>query len=113
MVDNLGKSRKFDVVLEFVEEMKQLGACTTLVTIRKAVRRLVRDGKLDDAIDLFRNLEQFGVPKDIYAFNSLIDTLIKHQGVEHAERVVLEFKDIVSPNTCTFNMLVQAKWKLN
>ncbi|KAL3505964.1 hypothetical protein ACH5RR_031346 [Cinchona calisaya] len=106
MVDNLGKSRKFDLMFEFVEEMKQSGASITLVTMSKVMRRLAKAGKLDNAIDVFRNLEQFGVPKDIYAFNILIDALIKHRGVEHAESVVLEFKDIISPNTYTFNMLV-------
>ncbi|KAL3507865.1 hypothetical protein ACH5RR_033247 [Cinchona calisaya] len=106
MVDNLGKSRKFDLMFELVEEMKQFEGCITLVTMSKVVRRLAKAGKLDEALDVFRNLEQYGLTTDIYALNILVDALIKHRGVEQAAKVILEFKDIVSPNDYTYNMLV-------
>ncbi|XP_027116710.1 uncharacterized protein [Coffea arabica] len=106
MIDNLGKLRKFDLMFDLVEEMRQLEGCITLVTISKVIRRLAKAGRFVDAIDVFRNSDQYGVPKDIYALNILVDALIKDRGVEHAEEVILEYKDIVSPNASTFNMLV-------
>ncbi|GAB4850594.1 hypothetical protein Ancab_029903 [Ancistrocladus abbreviatus] len=106
MVDILGKSRKFGLMWELVREMDQLGGFVSLVTITKVIRRLCRAGKWSDSIETFRKMEQFGLRKDVSAMNILMDALVKENSVENAHKVFLEFKDIISPNSRSFNILI-------
>lgn len=106
MVDNLGKTKKFNLMWELVGEMNKLEGYVTLDTMTKVMRRLAKAGKYEDAIEAFRKMELFGVDKDTTAMNILIDALIKHGSVEHAENILLEFKDCIRPTLQTWNMLV-------
>lgn len=106
MVDGLGKTRKFDVMWELVGEMKKMEGYVTLDTMTKTVRRLAKARKYDDAVETFEEkMELFGVDKDITSMNMAMDALVKHGSVEHAERVFLDFKDRIPPNSRTFNIL--------
>uniref|UniRef100_A0A5B7B8L1 PROP1-like PPR domain-containing protein n=1 Tax=Davidia involucrata TaxID=16924 RepID=A0A5B7B8L1_DAVIN len=106
MVDILGKSRKFDLMWELVEEMDQLGGYITLVTMSKVMRRLARSGRYKDAIEAFGRMERFGMKKEVEAMNVLMDALVKENSVEHAQDVYLEFKNYIPPNSHTFNVLI-------
>lgn len=106
MVDNLGKTKKFEIMWELVEEMKKLKGYVTLDTMAKIMRRFAKAGKYEDAIEAFEKLELFGVNKDITAMNMLMDALVKHGSVEHAERVYFEFKEHIPPTSQTYNVLV-------
>ncbi|KAI3459410.1 hypothetical protein Pfo_016073 [Paulownia fortunei] len=112
MVDNLGKTRKFEVMWELVEEMKKLKGYVTLDTMTKIMRRLSKAGKYEDAIEAFETMELFGVDKDITAMNRLMDALVKHGSVEHAERVYFEFKEHIPPSSRTYNVLVHGWCKI-
>ncbi|RZC03181.1 Pentatricopeptide repeat-containing protein, mitochondrial [Glycine soja] len=92
MVDVLGKCKSFDSMSELVEEMARLEGYVTLETMTKVMRRLARTRKHEDAIQAFRRMEKFGVKKDTTTLNVLIDALVKGDSVEHAHKVVLEFK---------------------
>ncbi|XP_059649458.1 pentatricopeptide repeat-containing protein At3g22670, mitochondrial [Cornus florida] len=112
MVDILGKSKKFELMWELMEEMDELGGCITLVTMTKVMRRLARSGRYEDAIEAFRKMEQFGVMKDVAAVNALMDALVKEQSVEHAQNVFIEFKNYIPPNPHTFNILIHGWCKV-
>ncbi|KAL2463884.1 Pentatricopeptide repeat-containing protein [Forsythia ovata] len=106
MVDNLGKAKKFHLMWELVEEMNKLEGYVTLDTMTKVMRRLAKAGKYQDAIEAFKKMELFGVDRDITAMNLLMDALVKQGSVEYAEKVLLEFKDQISPTLQTWNVLV-------
>lgn len=106
MVDNLGKTKKFEIMWELMEKMKCLEGYVTLDTMAKIMRRLARAGKYEDAIEAFDKIELFGVSKDITAMNMLMNALVKEGSVENSERVYLEFKERISPNLKTYNMLM-------
>lgn len=106
MVDTMGKARKFSVMWDFVEEMKQLDGYITMNTMSKVIRRLAKAGKHDDAVEVFRGLERFGLRQDVSGMNMLMDALIKDRGVEYAENVFHEFKHVVLPDHHTFNILI-------
>ncbi|KAL0287144.1 UNVERIFIED_CONTAM: Pentatricopeptide repeat-containing protein, mitochondrial [Sesamum calycinum] len=108
MVDNLGKTKKFDIMWELVEEMKKLKGYITLDTMTKIMRRLAKASKYEDAIEAFETMELYGVDKDITAMNRLLDTLVKEGSVEHAERVYLKYKEHIPPTSLTHNVLVHA-----
>lgn len=106
MVDTMGKARKFNIMWDIVEEMKQLDGYITMNTMSKVMRRLTKAGKHDDAIKVFRGLERFGLHQDVFGMNLLVDALIKDRGVEYAENVYHEFKHDVLPDHHTFNILI-------
>ncbi|KAH6757118.1 hypothetical protein C2S53_002540 [Perilla frutescens var. hirtella] len=112
MVDNLGKTRKFDMMWELVGEMKDIEGYVTSKTMTKVVRRIARARKYDDAIEAVEKMALFGVKKDITAMNMLMDSLVKQGSVEHAERVFFDFKDHIAPNSQTYNVLVHGWCKI-
>ncbi|XP_057959674.1 pentatricopeptide repeat-containing protein At3g22670, mitochondrial [Malania oleifera] len=106
-VDILGKSRKFDLMWELVQEMQdELEEGVSLVTMSKIMRRLAKAGRWADAVDAFRRTEAFGVSGDVSAMNVLMDALVKEQSVERAHDVFLEFKNQIGPDIHTFNILI-------
>ncbi|CAK7327099.1 unnamed protein product [Dovyalis caffra] len=106
MIDALGKSRKFSLMWNLVQEMGGLNGYVSLVTMRMVMRRLVRDGKYNDAIDAFRGLEKFGLSKSTEALNVLMDILTKNGRVEDARAVALEFEDCITLDDRSFNILL-------
>ncbi|GFP86542.1 pentatricopeptide repeat-containing protein at3g22670 mitochondrial [Phtheirospermum japonicum] len=112
MVDNLGKTRKFEIMWELVEKMKKLEGYVTLETMTKIMRRLAKAGKYDDAIEAFEIMNLFGVVKDITSMNILLDSLVKQGSVEHAERAYLKLKEHILPTKQTFNVLVHGWCKI-
>ena len=106
MVDILGKCRTFDSMWDLVKEMSQLEGYVTLDTMAKVMRRLAKARKHEDAIEAFRRMGEFGVKKDTAALNVLMDALVKGGSVEHAHKVVLEFKSRIPLSSHSFNILI-------
>ncbi|XP_016433260.2 uncharacterized protein LOC107759762 [Nicotiana tabacum] len=106
MVDNLGKSKKFDLLRELMDEMSHLQGYVSLNTMIKIMRRLAKAGKYEDAIEAFTRMQKFGVHKDTNGMNALIDALVKGGSVEHAHKVYLDLKDHIAPTVQTYNILV-------
>ncbi|KAK4257970.1 hypothetical protein QN277_007490 [Acacia crassicarpa] len=107
MIYILGKAKKFDLAWNLVEEMHQLEGYLTCNTMVVLWRRLSKAGKYEEAVEAFRNMERFGMNKDIEAMNALMDALMKENSVEHAHKVLLEFKDSISPDSRSFNILIR------
>ncbi|XP_009769561.1 pentatricopeptide repeat-containing protein At3g22670, mitochondrial-like [Nicotiana sylvestris] len=80
MVDNLGKSKKFDLMRELMDEMSHLQGYVSLNTMIKIMRRLAKAGKYEDAIEAFKRMKEFGVQKNTSGMNALIDALVKEEG---------------------------------
>ncbi|KAJ1384368.1 Tetratricopeptide-like helical domain superfamily [Sesbania bispinosa] len=112
MVDILGKSKKFDLVWELVEEMAQLEGYVTFDTMVKVIRRLAKANKCQDAVEAFRRMDNYGVNKDTAALNMLMDSLVKEGSVEHAHNVLLEFKSLVPLDSRSFNVLMHGWCKV-
>ncbi|KAK6254908.1 hypothetical protein SCA6_016213 [Theobroma cacao] len=106
MVDILGKAKKFDLVLDLVNEMNQLKGYIRLNTMVKVIRRLAKAGRFSEAIEAFRRLEEYGIGKDVAALNGLLDALVKGDGVEHAYEVFVELKECMPLNSSSFNILI-------
>ncbi|KAL3578138.1 hypothetical protein D5086_019642 [Populus alba] len=105
MIDILGKSRKFSLMWDLVQEMSGLNGYVSLVTMGKVMKRLVRDGKYNEAIDAFRGLERFGLSKSTEAMNVLMDILARNGRVEDARAVALEFEDCLTLDYRSYNIL--------
>ncbi|KAL9688927.1 hypothetical protein QQ045_033354 [Rhodiola kirilowii] len=107
VVDVLGKSRKFELLLLVVEEMHQLGAgLVTPITIHKVMKRMARAGQWLYVVEMYRSVGRFGIEKNVELLNMLIDVLVKDGGIEIAERAFEEFKHETPPNAITFNIFI-------
>ncbi|CAL0332074.1 unnamed protein product [Lupinus luteus] len=114
MVDILGKLKRYDLMWELIEEMARLEkGYVTLDTMVKVMRRLAKNHKHEEAIQVFRRMEDdYGVGKDTKALNVLMDALVKGDSVEHAHNVLLEFKTSVPLSSLSFNILVRGWCKV-
>ncbi|KAL5541521.1 hypothetical protein UlMin_009231 [Ulmus minor] len=112
MVDILGKFKNFQLMWDLVEEMDQLGGYISFVTMTKIMRRLARARLYKEAIEAFRGMERFGVRKDTFSLNVLMETLVKENSIEHAHEVFLEFKQSIPLNVSTFNILIHGLCKV-
>ncbi|CAK7327094.1 unnamed protein product [Dovyalis caffra] len=111
MIDILGKFNKFSIMWKLVEQMKGLDGFVSLATMSKVMRRLAKARKYKDAIDVFRGIEKYGVTKDKEALNALMDALVKEGSVEDAHAAFLEFKDCITLDSSTFNVLIHGYCK--
>lgn len=106
MVDNLGKSKKFGLMRELLDEMSHLQGYVSLNTMGKVMRRFAKSGKYEDAIGEFERMGEFGLRKDTSAMNLLIDAMVKGGSVEYAHKVYLNLKNHIAPSVETYNILV-------
>ncbi|KAF3644510.1 putative serine/threonine-protein kinase HT1-like [Capsicum annuum] len=106
MVDNLGQSKKFDLMRELLDEMNHLKGYISLNTLSKIMRRFSKAGKYEDAIETFTRMEEFGVQKDTNAMNLLLNALVRGGSVERAHTVYLDLKNRIAPSVQTYNILV-------
>lgn len=112
MVDLLGKMKQFNRMVELVSEMREEGLIT-IETLAKVMRRFTGAGKFEQAIEIFNNLDSFGLTKNTEAMNILLDTLSKEKHVETAREVFLELKSKIPPDAYTFNIFVHGWCKAN
>ncbi|KAL1803957.1 hypothetical protein DCAR_0935640 [Daucus carota subsp. sativus] len=112
MIDILGKSKKFDLMWEMVEEMDQLGGHVTFDTLTKVMRRLAKACKYSDVIEAFRNMDQFQLKRDVVTLNVLIDILAKEGTVELAQDMYNEFRNQITPDRVTYNVLIRGWCKV-
>ncbi|KAI4382693.1 hypothetical protein MLD38_008626 [Melastoma candidum] len=106
MVDIFGRAKKFDLMWKLVEGMKELEGLITLETMGKVMRRLARAGNYQDAVEAFNRLEQFGLERNASAMNLLMDALVKENGVEHAHEAFSQFKESISGDVRSYNILI-------
>uniref|UniRef100_A0A7N0TEL4 Pentatricopeptide repeat-containing protein n=1 Tax=Kalanchoe fedtschenkoi TaxID=63787 RepID=A0A7N0TEL4_KALFE len=107
VVDVLGKSRKFELMRQVVEEMHQLGkGLVTTTTMHKIMRRLARASQWHDVVDVYKSISYFGIEKNVEMLNMLLDVLVKDGGIELVVQALQDFRHETPPNTITFNILI-------
>lgn len=106
MVDILGKSKNFHLMLELVEEMSRTEGYVSLVTVSKVIRRLAKARKYEHAVEAFKAMDRFGVDMDIDSLNLLMDALVKGDSVESSQEAFLAFKEEIGFNLESFNILI-------
>ncbi|XP_039128968.1 pentatricopeptide repeat-containing protein At3g22670, mitochondrial-like [Dioscorea cayenensis subsp. rotundata] len=130
MVDILGKCKKFDLMLQFVEEMNHIGGLVSLSTMAKVIRRFSGARRWHDAIKSFYDLELFGVKKDCSALNKdfgnanailtemrsqgCLPTVVTYTIIMHSlgKMQIVRFEEMhrdgIRPNAITYSTLISA-----
>ncbi|KAJ0037833.1 hypothetical protein Pint_22222 [Pistacia integerrima] len=91
LIESLGKIKQFKIIWELVSEMKSKGLLNK-ETFALISRRYARARKVQEAIDAFEKIEEFGLKLESSDFYRLIDTLSKSKNVEAAQEVFDKMK---------------------
>ncbi|KAL8153578.1 hypothetical protein V2J09_011338 [Rumex salicifolius] len=112
MVDILGKARRFDEMIQLVEEISQRNS-VTLTTIAKMMRRYAGADLWGKVVKVFDDLDTYGLKKNTESMNLLLDALCKEKQVDRAREVFMELRSHIAPNANTFNIFIHGWCKIN
>ncbi|XP_057780956.1 putative pentatricopeptide repeat-containing protein At1g12700, mitochondrial [Salvia miltiorrhiza] len=89
---------------------KEMGICKPDVYSYTAViDRLCKEGKVNDALQLFSSLGDKGISPDVVAYNSIIEGLCNRRRMDEAQDVLKKMiADKFCPNVVTCNIFVTA-----
>ncbi|XVF02817.1 hypothetical protein REPUB_Repub04eG0206800 [Reevesia pubescens] len=91
LIEALGKIKQFKLIWNLVNDMKSRKLLNK-DTFALISRRYARARKVDEAIEAFERMEEFGFELETSDFNRLIDTLSKSRNVEKANKVFDKMK---------------------
>ncbi|EPS71950.1 hypothetical protein M569_02808 [Genlisea aurea] len=112
LLDILGKARQMEKMKNLLAEMHK-DRIVSLDTIAKAMRRFAGSRDWRSAVELFDDLESYGLARNTESMNILLDTLCKEQRVFRARSIFLRLKPHIPPNANTFNILIHGWCKAN
>ncbi|KAL6554213.1 hypothetical protein OROMI_019886 [Orobanche minor] len=123
ILDILGRTKRFDEFHQVLDEMSRRTFFMNERTFAVVVNRLAAAHKVDEAIEFFNKMEDFGLKRDSAAFQTLLLSLCRYKHVEEAETLFynkkIEFTDdiktwnIILNGWCVLRSLRDAKrfWK--
>ncbi|KAB2090633.1 hypothetical protein E1A91_A03G139300v1 [Gossypium mustelinum] len=91
LIEALGKIKQFKLIWSLVNEMKSRKLLNK-DTFALISRRHARARKVEEAIEAFERMEEFGFKLETSDFNRLLDTLCKSRHVEKANKVFDKMK---------------------
>ncbi|XP_012479078.1 pentatricopeptide repeat-containing protein At1g71060, mitochondrial [Gossypium raimondii] len=91
LIEALGKIKQFKLIWSLVNEMKRRKLLNK-DTFALISRRHARARKVEEAIEAFERMEEFGFKLETSDFNRLLDTLCKSRHVEKANKVFDKMK---------------------
>ncbi|KAK4763160.1 hypothetical protein SAY86_008928 [Trapa natans] len=108
----LGKSRKILVSISHIhdlyERMKKNGPTPDIYTYNVLISSFGRAGKVQEAVQVFEELEQSECRPDIISYNSIINCLGKNGDLDEAHIKFKEMKEKgLSPDVVTYSTLIE------
>ncbi|XP_022734725.1 pentatricopeptide repeat-containing protein At1g71060, mitochondrial-like isoform X2 [Durio zibethinus] len=91
LIEALGKIKQFKLIWNLVNDMKSRKLLNK-DTFALISRRYARARKVEEAIEAFERMEEYGFKLETSDFNRLIDTLSKSRNVEKANKVFDKMK---------------------
>ncbi|XVF85327.1 hypothetical protein PTKIN_Ptkin17bG0108800 [Pterospermum kingtungense] len=91
LIEGLGKIKQFKLIWNLVNDMKSRKLLNK-DTFALISRRYARARRVEEAIEAFERMEEFGFKLETSDFNRLIDTLSKSRHVEKANKVFDKMK---------------------
>ncbi|KAL2245444.1 putative pentatricopeptide repeat-containing protein At3g15200 [Sesamum indicum] len=123
ILDILGRMKRFKEFLQVLDEMSRRKNLINERTYGIVVSRFSAAHKVDEAIEFFNKIEDFGLERNLVAFQTLLLSLCRYKHVEEAEVLFRnkksEFRDdiktwnIILNGWCVLRSLPDAKrfWK--
>ena len=106
----------FSRMNQLISKMKERGPKPTGVDFGILIGRLCRCRKIDEAMEIFEEMRGIGtVRHDPWTYNALIEGLCKvgrpERGMELMEEMIRSPRARVTPNTVTFNALIEGFYR--
>ncbi|KAL9252816.1 putative pentatricopeptide repeat-containing protein [Drosera capensis] len=100
--DDLHSSAKDNKLFSFIRGVLPNNACCSIV-----IDGLCKNGRLDEAVELFRDMDRIRCGKSVLLYNNLIDALSSSQRVEECLELLTEMKysGSVQPTHFTYNSI--------
>lgn len=107
LIEALGKIKQFKLIWNLVNDMKSRKLLNK-DTFALISRRYARARRVEEAIEAFERMEEFGLKLETSDFNRLIDTLCKSRHVEKANKVFDKMKQRrFDPDIKSFTILLE------
>ncbi|KAF7851393.1 hypothetical protein BT93_L4012 [Corymbia citriodora subsp. variegata] len=106
VVDMLGKNGLFDAMWDAVKSMRKKGLLS-LASFASVFSSYVIAGSLQEAIMTFEVMDQYGMPPDVVALNSLISAICRDGKTVDAEDFLRIVKESIRPDADTYAILLE------
>ncbi|KAI4375475.1 hypothetical protein MLD38_013341 [Melastoma candidum] len=106
VVDMLGKNSLFDAMWEAIKSMMRKGLIS-LATFASVFSNYVVADRVKDALLTYEVMDQYGVPRDVVALNSLVSAICRDGRTKAAAAFLLVEKERVRPDTDTYAILLE------
>lgn len=106
VVDLLGKNSLYDAMWDAIKSMKKEGILS-LATFASVFGSYVIGDRVKEAFMTFEVMDQYGVPRDIVALNSLLSAICRDGRTERADEFFRIAKDKIRPDSDTYAILLE------
>ncbi|KAI6670598.1 hypothetical protein NL676_005483 [Syzygium grande] len=106
VVDMLGKNSLFDAMWDAVKSMRKKGLLS-LATFASVFSSYVIAGSLQEAVMTFEVMDQYGMPPDVVALNSLISAICRDGKTLDAVDFLRIVKERIRPDADTYAILLE------
>lgn len=106
IVDLLGKNCLFDAMWDALKSMKK-ELLLSLATFKSVFFNYVIADRVQDGITSFEVMDQYGVPRDVAALNSLLYAMCRHGKTQMAEDYFRTVKEKIRGNAETYAILLE------
>lgn len=102
----LGRRRFFDSMMDVLNSMTREGVNLNMDTVSIALDSLVKAHQVSKALQLFRNLKEFGLKCDTETLNILLQCMCRRSHVGAASSFFNLIKENVPFNAMTYNIVI-------
>ncbi|XP_042500128.1 pentatricopeptide repeat-containing protein At1g77360, mitochondrial-like [Macadamia integrifolia] len=106
VVDLLGKNCLFEAMWDAIKSMKT-EALLSLATFASVFSSYVASDRVDEAIMTFEVMDQYGIPRDIVALNSLLSAICRDGKTARAKQFLDIAKGKIRPDADTYAILLE------
>ncbi|KAF3451701.1 hypothetical protein FNV43_RR07797 [Rhamnella rubrinervis] len=109
-ISKLSESNNFEVIREFLEELKSRPDLQSERFVTHAMVLYGQANMIDHAISTFKQCDELGIARSVKMLNSLIFACILAKNYKEVNRIFLEFPKIygIVPNLDTYNWVIKA-----
>lgn len=106
-MDMLGKNSLFDAMWDAIKSMNAERCLLSLATFASVFSSYVMADRVQEAIVTFGIMDQYGVPRDIVAFNTLLSAICKDGDTASAVELLRSSKEKIKPDVDTYAILLE------
>ncbi|KAK9056153.1 hypothetical protein SSX86_027242 [Deinandra increscens subsp. villosa] len=112
LLSRLAKERNYKKINVLLKDMKENGIKPDIVTYGMVVNHLCKSRRVDEALDMLKNMKEgndgFSIKPDVILYNTMIDGLCKVGRQEEGAVLIkqMQSEDNCIPNVITYNCLI-------